>query len=252
MFVADIRRILTKRLFFISIILGVLLILRPLLDSLLFTEIGEGSISQILSVPFALSDFTPFAAIFCVLPFADSFCEDLYTNYITFVAARVGKRKYVVTRAVTVMISGGMVMAIIVAITIVFCSMLSTSPDTPENTMFMRNSIWYKSGLMFKFGGFFYLALRVVFAYLFGNVWSLVGLVVSTVTTNKYAVLIVPFIIYELTWFILEGSKFNPVYLLRCDSEYIPSMGFVFIYQLLVIVVLFIFSVVGMNRKAFQ
>lgn len=242
MFLAEVKRILSRPIIYISIIVGLFLINRPLLESLLSGNIGSGSISQFLSVPFAMSDFTPFAAIFCSLPFSDSFCEDYNTGYVRQIANRSGIRKYSLIKCIAVALSGGISMALIIAGTIVFCGLLADSPDTAEKIEFMKNSIWVKSGVVFLMNGFLYLAMRVLFAFLFGCVWALIGLLVSTFFTNKYVTYIAPFVIYQFMWFIFNEKKWNPVYLLRGDSNFIPSISFVILYQSFIILVLVVLS----------
>lgn len=238
----------SRPLLYVSFIVGAILINRPLLESM-FESADSGSISQILSVPFAMSSFTPFAAIFCALPFADSFCEDFNTGYVRSVISRSGLKKYALARCLSVAMSGGLVMAGIIAVTILHCGILADSPDTPDTVEFMRNSIWMRSGIIFVMNGIPYLVLRVVFGFLFGCVWSLIGLLTSTILTNRYVTYIAPFVLYQMLWFVLSETMWNPVYLLRCDSNFIPSIAFAITYQMVLILVLIISSFLLIKRK---
>jgi len=248
MFISEIKRMFSRPLLYVSFIVGAILINRPLLESM-FESADSGSISQILSVPFAMSSFTPFAAIFCALPFADSFCEDFNTGYVRSVISRSGLKKYALARCLSVAMSGGLVMAGIIAVTILHCGILADSPDTPDTVEFMRNSIWMRSGIIFVMNGIPYLVLRVVFGFLFGCVWSLIGLLTSTILTNRYVTYIAPFVLYQMLWFVLSETMWNPVYLLRCDSNFIPSIAFAITYQMVLILVLIISSFLLIKRK---
>lgn len=249
MIAVEIKRILIRPALYISILLGLLILNRPLFENIISGTIGEGSISQFLSVPFALSDFTPFATVFCVLPYADSYCEDYNSGYYRFTVCRLGSKKYAYLRSVNVALSGGLVMASIILITILFCGSLANLSDTSDRIEFMRNSIWVRSGIIYVMNGIPYLALRVVFGFLFGCVWALVGLFISTILTNKYVTYIAPFVLYQLLWFVLAETKWNPVYLLRGDSGFIPSISFVLIYQTVVIILLLVVSSLLIRRK---
>ena len=249
MITSDIKRIFTRPLLYVAIVVGVIILNRPLIEALVSGSLGSGSLSQVLSVPFAMSDFTPFAAIFCSLPFSDSFCEDYNTGYIRSIVSRSGVRKYAIVRDVSVAISGGFSMFIIILITILFCGVLSDLPETPDKVEFMRNSIWVRSGIIYIAHGYPYLAIRLLFAFLFGSVWSLVGLTISTIFTNRYVTYIAPFVIYQSLWFVFDEEKWNPVYLLRCDSNFIPSLGFVIVYQFTIILFLSIISCFLIRKK---
>lgn len=249
MLLGEIKRILSRPIFYITLIVGMFIINRPLLEGMCAGTMGAGSISQYLSIPFAMSDFTPFAALFCTLPFADSFCEDYNTGYYRLVIHRSGTNKYAFLRCFSVAFSGGIVMSGIILATIIICALLSDMPDTPETVDFMRNSIWFRSGIIFVMNGLPYSIMRVLFAFIFGNVWSLIGLVLSAILPNKYITVIAPFVIYQCLWFVLDETKWNPVYLLRGDSNYIPSISFVIMYQTINIILLFISSFLLIRKK---
>jgi hypothetical protein len=246
---SEAKRLFSRPMLYVAFIVGVFLINRPLIEDVLAKTTGPGSISQFLSVPFALSDFSPFAAIFCVLPYADSFCEDYNTGYYRLTVCRSGSSKYALFRSAYVALSGGLVMAGIVLITILFCGSLANLPETPDRIEFMRHSIWVRSGIIYVMNGIPYLALRVVFGFLFGCVWSLIGLFISTIMTNKYVTYIAPFVLYQMLWFVLSETKWNPVYQWRGDMEFIPSISFVLIYQTALIVILLTVSSLMIRRK---
>lgn len=81
---SDFRRIFRSPRFYLALGISLAILLRPL-EQVVRYKVG-GTFLEMLSIPFALSDFTPFAAIFCVLPFADSFCEDYRSGYVRAVA----------------------------------------------------------------------------------------------------------------------------------------------------------------------
>lgn len=247
----EIKRLFTRPEPYISFIIGLLILNRPLIEAMLTGAIDSGSISQYLSVPFAMSDFTPFAAVFCVLPYANSFCEDYNTRFFRFIVCRSGTKKYAFSKSVITTISGGLVMSAIVFSTIILCGILADSPETPDKIEFMRDSIWVRSGIIYVMNGYLYLFLRVLLAFLFGCVWSSIGLTISTFITNRYVTYIAPFVIYQMMWFVFDETKWNPVYLLRCDSNFIPSLTFVFTYQSILILVFLTTSILMITRRVY-
>ena len=91
----EIKRIFCNPLIYASIVVGLIVINRPLIEVLWSGVVESGSISQFLSIPLATSDFTPFAAVFCALPFAASFCDDYNSGNYLYIISRSGTKKYV-------------------------------------------------------------------------------------------------------------------------------------------------------------
>ncbi|MCQ2535221.1 MAG: hypothetical protein MJ172_11750 [Clostridia bacterium] len=251
MFKSDMRRLLLNPRIYISIIISLGILLRPLLTAVSYGLLRSASCSPIylMSFPFASSDYVPFAAIFCVVPFADSFCEDFNSQNYYLINSRIGSKKYSIMRTLSVALSGGITMATIVAIVIAICVVLANAPDTEETTSFLYRSIWNREGIMLLYNGYLFYALRVLLAFLFGAVWATIGLFISTIVTNKYVTLITPFIIYQIAWYSLPGKMINPVYLLRANFEGIPSLSFVILYQSFLILLFYTLSVLGIRAR---
>jgi hypothetical protein len=243
----DIRRMLCSPMLYASLCVGVLVLLHPLFDA--FIHPANGTLMQFLSVPLGTSDFTPFAAIFCVLPFSDSFCKDYNSGYLGLIVFRTGVKKFALQRCFTVILSGGCLMAVTMFITIVVCIGLANQPETAETTQFLSRTIWARLGLVLKYRGIIHMVLRVLLAFIFGALWAIIGLTISVFITNRYVTYIAPFVLYQALWFLLEGSAFNPVYMLRGDSNYLPSLWFVLTYQLASIALCCTISYFGIRKK---
>lgn len=244
---SDFRRLFLSPKIYISFFTGVIILLRPLFSA--FVHSVDGSFFQFLSVPFGMSDFTPFAAIFCVLPFADSFCDDYTSGYVNAICIRISTKKYAFQRSLTVALSGGITMAATVIIPILACAILANQPDTEETVQFMYKSIWARMDLILRFHGLVLLVLKVLLAFLFGCLWALVGLAISTYLPNRYVTYIAPFVGYQGLWFLLSETAFNPVYLLRGDAEFIPSLWFILCWQGFLIAVFYTLSILGIKKK---
>lgn len=240
------KRMLRSPRLYVSIFLSLFILLRPLSEA--FVEKPNGTFLQFLSVPFAASDYTPFAAIFCVLPFSGSFCEDYNSGYFKFIILRTGEKKYAYSRCILVMLSGGIMMAITVSIVILTCAFFSNMPETVDTAAFMRTSIWASMGILIKHQWILAI-LKILLAFLFGSAWAMTGLLISVLYINRYVTCIAPFVIYQILWFLLEGNAFNPVYLLRGDSNFIPSFSFIVIYQMIWISVCFLTSYIGIRKR---
>ncbi len=244
---SDFRRIISSPMIYISYFLGLAILLRPLIPGIL--DGFDGSFMQAISIPFGLSDFTPFAAIFCVLPFADSFCNDYNTGYANQISTRTGTKRYAIHRSITVSLSGGILMAALFATVIVVCAILANQPETTETANFAAQTIWGRMNLILRYNGVVMALLRILLAFLFGCLWAQIGLAISVFVTNRYVTYIAPFVVYEIAWFLLANTAVNPVYLLRGDAQVIPSLWFAIGWQTLLIAIFSAVSYVGMRKK---
>lgn len=244
----DIKRMFHGIGFYLALLISILILLRPLIGA--FTEKTSGTFYQFLSVPLAASDYTPFAALFCTIPYAWSFCDDYNSGYLKGITARIGAKKYSLQRCLVVMLSGGLLMAAIFLIVHLVCAGLANLPETEETAAFLSRTIWARMNLLFAANGLVLSALRVLLAFLFGSVWALAGLTVSVFLPNRYVTLIAPFVVYQILWLLLEGNAFNPVYQLRGDSNYLPSLWFVLGYQICMILLFISVSCIGIKKRA--
>lgn len=242
----DFKRIFTCSKIYISIFISLAILLRPLIETI--SGGGAGTFLTLQTLPFGLSDYSPFAAIFCVLPFADSFCEDYNSGFAIPIVQRVGIKRYAFGRCASVALSGGITMGLIVLITLSACFILASEPDTFESVRFWieGNSLWYRMNLLFRFRGLGVLCYRVLFGFLFGCAWAMVGLAISTMVVNRYITCVAPFVIYQAGWFLIKGSC-NPVKLLRGD--YVPSVAYVVLIQLAVVGICGAFSYFRIRKK---
>ncbi len=83
-----------------------------------------------------ISDFTPFAVIFAVLPYETPFCLDCKTEYSSIIISRIGTKHYIRHRLASVALSGTMVMGTIMFIITVFCQSVAGFPKIKRKSMF--------------------------------------------------------------------------------------------------------------------
>lgn len=242
----DMRRAFTSYRFYVTGIVALAILLRPLVEE---AAVGGGPFSFIYlqKLPFGFSDFTPFAAIFCALPFADSFCDDYNTGYVHAVASRIGPNQYARQRFMSNALIGGITQGIIVAITLLVCYWGASIPDTSETIKFMQGTPWYDGNLLLRCHAMFFYGLRVLLAFLFGCLWASVGLCVSVFCVNRYVTLIAPFVLYQMLWRLVSVPLFNPVEALSGDS--VPSLLTLVVYQLLLISLCGLVAVKGIRKR---
>lgn len=227
---ADLKRIFSSWQFYVSIISGLALVLHPVL--LIANEWRLSTPLELFSVAMGISDFTPFVVIFAVLPYGASFCVDYQTNYANGIVCRTGFKKYIRSRLASVALSGALTMGIIMFTTITLCLLASGTPETQESAAFLNSGPWAVGNLPLAMHGVWFFALRILLAMLFGSLWATCGLIFAAIVPNQYAALILPFVVYQVLWYLLELSIFNPLYYFRADFYGIPSLLFAFSYQI--------------------
>ena len=236
LYLAEYKKLTGSIKLYISLFIGVILFLHPLFAN--YTNWAVFTPVELLSFPLATSDFTPFAAVFCVLPYADSFCEEYNSGYYRFIFHRVGANRYAAIKCFVVAISGALVMTVCMSSAIIMSLVCAGRVDTVDSVSFMQQTVWGKNGVVLYCNGIFYYSMRIFVAAMFGAVWALVGLLTASMITNKYTTLVIPFVIYQFLWYSLGETAINPVYLLRADDIRIPSISFVIIYQTVWIAIL--------------
>lgn len=245
----EIRQILFSIRFWCAALIGLLLMLRPL-----FAIYANGinnlySPMMMLSIPLALSDFTPFAPIFSILPYATRFCDEYQSKYMRPILIRIGEKKYCMLRIIVTGFSGGLALGFIFLCSILLCMITAGAPHSIESADFLINTVWGRAGLIAPFHGIWIYIGRILLAFFFGVLWSVIALLISTICVNKYVTLIAPFVLYQASWVSLTESALNPLYLLRADYAGIPSLGFVFVIQALMIFLFSLLSYCGIRRR---
>lgn len=225
---ADLKRIVSGWQFYAALFGGLILFTHPVLLNRSFWEYA--SPLELFSMAIGISDFTPFAVIFAVLPYGTAFCMDCKSKYANSIVSRIGIRKYTWGRWASVALSGAMVMGFLMLGTVTLCLTGAKMPETEMSASFLKGGPWENLPLLMN--GFWFYLLRICLAMLFGSLWATVGLIVSAVVPNPYMVLILPFVIYQGAWYLLELSIFNPIYYFRADFQGLPSLTFSFGYQI--------------------
>lgn len=221
-------------LFPVMIIFAVLL--RCMYVNHLFEMAGVMDRLTMITYPSALSGFTPFAAIFPLIPYATSFVDDVQSGYIKSILMRTGMKRYAKMRIMSVAVSGGLTIFLPFLMIFAIISVIGV-PTTSENVSeVFLHLIW--SPYVTVGGGILVMTAKLLLAFLFGAVWSLLGLLISTIVSNRYVTIIAPFVIYQALW-ILMPPQLNPLIFLRGDlgatNGFIGSYWFVVLMQCLVI-----------------
>lgn len=188
---------------------------------------------------YASSGFGPFAAVFPSLAYASVFCEEAGSGYLQMIFARMSARRFGLTRILTVALSGGVMIAAPIAITLgmAYYFGIPGIPEGSDEGLMAGSMIW---DYVLKYGDWSVYVVKVTLGFLFGCLWALVGLAFAVWIPNKYVSLIAPFVLYEAIWLGLDVEVLNPIFLLRGEEagSYVLACFVQCIYILAVILVI--------------
>ncbi|MCM1468812.1 MAG: hypothetical protein NC086_11740, partial [Alistipes sp.] len=107
--------------------------------------------------------------------------------------------------------------------------------------------------MQYTWGGLLLALMLMVLAFLFGAVWSDVGLLVSVIFPNKYLALAAPFALYfsvHLIFYRLGNLLvLSPVNMLMPNTSFIPFTLYPLLYEILLLgIICILFSVLVKRR----
>jgi hypothetical protein len=247
----DNKRALLSYRFLIACGLALFLFVRAMVSYNAFDLVNRQDRLMLLTAPMSLSGFTPFAVLFPLIPYATSFCDEFNSGYTKFIITRIGVKQYTKKKIISVGLSGALAIGIPFLIIFVMIAFLGVPTTAANMSDFYCGTKW--EPYVAIWGGNFVMAAKLVLGMLFGCVWALVGLAVSTVVTNRYVVIIGPFILYQALWRLLANTPFNPLYMLRGDfgtpGQFTGSYVYILLYQAIWILFACVAIVFGIRRR---
>lgn len=236
-----------KRSFFnIGFLAGLLAVSWILVDAVFQAPLDRSRSSYyIIANVEAASGFGPFAAIFPSLAYASAFCEENNSGYLKMIFSRISYKKFGMIRMVTTALSGGVMLAVPVAVSLgmaYYCGIPGVPNGSDKGMSMGGMDLFYIE----TFGDWYIYMWKVILAFLFGCMWALAGLAFAVWISNKYVSLIAPFVLYESMWMGFYNLPYlNPIWLLRGLDSY-PLSG---LMEILYIVLAVIVIMPGLKRR---
>ena len=213
----DFKRLIRSKGLYISIIVGLLLILQEGINSDLLILIKNkvcGINADIyknvtffgMSVFF--SSFVLFIPLLSTLPFSGSFYNDFSNRMYTFILPKTSTEKYIKSKITTTFIGGFVSIFIPLFLYGIICIIFAMPIDinNPEHYSELSGSVYQ---FTLHYGGFLYIIMQSFFIALYGALCALLGLMVSTFWINKFTCYLFPVVIIYLTNFILAKTSLS-------------------------------------------
>lgn len=222
---------------------------------LTFRDIGAIFLEDI-AASHSLSGYDLFAPILAVLPAAALFCEDYTSGYIKSILSRIEKRQYIRETLLCSSIAGGLAIFLPCFVSGLFY-FINGKLDTMDNLERWGYSTSFDETvyvqIQYIWGGLLLALMLMALAFLFGAIWSDIGLLVSVLFPNKYLTLSVPFAIYFSIHLILyrmgDPVVLSPVNMLMPNAAFIPFILYPLFYEGLLLVFICILFRVLIQRR---
>ena len=190
------------------------------------------------------SGYDFFAPIFAVLPAAIIFCDDYNSGYIKNILTRTNKKRYIKETFFCSSIAGGLAIFIPTTINVVVNYILGEKNFAQNQgyTSILDDTIF--ANIQYIGGGVLVAIMILILSFLFGAIWSNIGLLISAVKPNRYLALSVPFAIFfaiHIVCYKIGSILFlSPMNLIVPLENFIPSIIFPFVYQIAIFIIVYI------------
>ena len=231
----------------ICVFAGFLLLIRFRIQNYIGYNLNIGSVSLKEMGTIFLDDiymahtrngFSLFSPVLAVIPAATTFCDDYNSGFLKFILGREKKKQYIRETILCSTISGGLAIFLPCLLADIFL-LADGKMNTKENMIQGYSTVFDETvyaDIQYVWGGIGLAMLLLLLSFLFGALWSNIGLLVSAVVPNKYAALVMPFAIYFAVHLLLYKSDiflvFSPANMLMPSATFIPYKEYPFVYQI--------------------
>ncbi len=197
---------------------------------------------------FALSIFTQLAGLFPGIAFGFSLLDERNSGFLKYELIRSTPMKYIKQKIFFTGLSGAITMIVPYIFLLIPVSFVGVGTTKEYHTAVLEKLAW--GSIMYEWNGYLLIALKGVLLILFGIMWAELTLLISLFVKNRYVAFIIPYIIYELLFFLNWKNgilmAINPRYMLRYDvgNEYpliLPFFMFIIYIALLDLIILIVF-----------
>lgn len=144
--------------------------------------------------------FYPFIMpLICCIPFTVSYLKDKKTGFSKYIIIRTSYKKYIFSKIISIFLSGFLSVFIT---TIVFIMLISII-DSGENFRSLYNDQAFL-GNLYRNNFNLYVFIYSLISGLFGGVYSIMGVGISTLIDNELLAVVSPFVFYYLCIYLAD------------------------------------------------
>lgn len=233
----ELKRYIISPLFAVAVIAALALMIYPIFGNL--TRIFDHPQPYLYYINgiHTFGTFDLFAPAIAAIPCGAAFYNDYGSGFGKFILPRTSKIKYLLAKAFTCGITGGL--ALFLPNFLLFGFLLLFGNPHSSDLNLLQGSVL--GSIEHANSGVNVMLVLLLLAFLFGAGWALMGLAVSAFIPNKFAAAASPFMIYFALSTALSLDEncfiFSPMNMLYPNALAIPSITFCVIYLLVLIVV---------------
>lgn len=165
-------------------------------------------------IAYDLGFLSTLAVLCCTALNCTSFLNDYQSSFFRGCILRSGKRRYTAAEFLSCVVAGGLILALglVIFVLILRFRFPLANPDggVVESA---RHSATFKGKIIGEGHYVGWFASMALISFLYGGMWSAVGICVSAFIPDKYAASFSPFIIMKFSEFFLKGNfKFDNIF----------------------------------------
>ncbi len=208
-FLTELKRRVFSLSFAMPIVIAAASYVTSIIEELQFMWNTDTDVLYFWDIAQNIGYFTSISILCCTALNCTSFLNDYKTDYYRSSVLRSGKLNYTLSKYLSCVLTGGLTLAMGLAVFILI--LLYRFPLIAENSGCLETYIHFAddifTGELLKDGhyvGFF--AVYVFLAFLFGALWSAVGICVSAFIPDKYVASFSPYVIWYTSRALLPGK----------------------------------------------
>ncbi len=209
----ELRRAFHSRMFFISLLLGLIICMADLIT---FASMGEkeiGDVSLILAWigtdgRFAYTSmFYVLLPVLACLPYGGSYYTDMSSGYEKNICVKASRGNYMMAKGLAVFATGFVAVALPLLVNLFLCAGLYPN-RLPEKLTYLSAAIQDISlfPLLFHQHPHMYCLVFIFLDGLFGGLLGLLSLCVSKLVESHFTAVMCPFVLYVVTGIAFQGS----------------------------------------------
>lgn len=257
-FKVEFKRTIKSPSFIKALLIGFVIVIVHQLLMNRFVENGEGNVFLYalgFENTYMLRDiYYLLFPIIVALAGSDLFGEDSRSQSYHLIRSRVSKSHYFTVKIMLSFLFGGLVFIIPLLVDFVILLMMypAKSPD-----IFLRISpVEYGDVMASLFVDFpvIYWLIFLLFAFMFGGIFSWIGFLTSLFTVNKYLILLIPFFAYYGLWVILSLIGFpewSPFGFLKPLQGYTTVSITAILFEMVTGIGLILLLMIGKSKNEF-
>ena len=276
MIIFEIKRFLKNRNTYISLLVGIILVLLQLIYKLIsqneMLRLLNQNYDKFKNDYYPLSVFNTYIGIdggsvftnilytlfplLIAIPYASSYAKDLKTGYIKTLLQKTNRKSYYISKYITMFLSGFIITLIILSASLILTSMFipSIQPNliTANFPLINKNQLWFE---LYYSHPYIYLIFYILIDAFYYGVLSTTALTFSLFYGNPFISTLIPSIIYIFLQYIFglfELNKFSPYLFLRADQPICADLNIIIAeFLVLLIVNSLIFIIRGIKKDVF-